>query len=37
MESDESSRLGVAALILLVLYAALVLPGILRNLSGRRL
>ena len=36
MESDEFNRLGIAALNLLVLYAALVFPGILRDLSGRR-
>lgn len=35
MNSEEFSRLGIAALILLALYAALVLPGIFRNLSGR--
>lgn len=36
MSSEESSRLGIAALTLLASDAALVLPGIFRALSGRR-
>jgi hypothetical protein len=34
--SPEEARLGITALVLLVLYTALVLPGIFGNLSGRR-
>ena len=32
--SPEEARLGITALIRLVLYPALLLPGIFRNLSG---
>ena len=36
MSSEEFSRLGIAALILFVLYGTLILPEIFKNLSGRR-
>jgi hypothetical protein len=36
MNSEEFSSLGITALILFVLYGALVLPEIFKNLSGRR-